>query len=87
MELGHQCRGINMKKPIIVMLILAMAVVLYILIPGLSWTDDQLIFHGDTLHSPATRCLNHATNHSAAYPVAKGESDARLKRSAQHSSI
>jgi len=63
-----------MKKPLIVVLILAIAVVLYILIPGLSWTDDRLRFDGDTLHLPATRCRKQATKHSAVYPVAKGES-------------
>jgi len=45
----------------IAMLVLAIAVVLYILIPGLSWTDDRLLFHLDTLHLPATRCLKQAT--------------------------
>jgi len=76
-----------MKKPLIVMLILAMAVVLYILIPGLSWSDDRLIFHDDTLHLPATRCLNDATNHSAVYPVSKGESGGRVRRTAPRSSF
>jgi len=71
----------------IAILVLAMAVVLYILIPGLSWADDRLIFEGDTLHLPATRCLNHAINPSGAYPVAKGESGGRLNPSAQRNSI
>ena len=76
-----------MKKPLIVMLILAIAVVLYILIPGLSWTDDRLLFYGDTLHLPATRCLKQATNYSAVYPVARGESGGRVRRAAPRSSI
>jgi len=76
-----------MKKMTIAILVLAMAVVLYILIPGLSWTDDRLIFHGEALHLPATRCLKPATNHSAVYPVSKGESGGRVRRTAPRGSL
>jgi len=76
-----------MKKMTIAILVLAMAVVLYILIPGLSWTDDRLLFHGEALHLPATHCLKPATNHSAVYPVSKGESGGRVRRTAPRSSL
>jgi len=39
----------------IVILILAIAVLLYILIPGLSWSEDGTVLHR-AAHSVSTRC-------------------------------
>ena len=56
-----------MKKTTIAMLILAIAVVLYILIPGLSWTDDRRLFHSDHAHT-GTHLRKQMTNHCAGSP-------------------